>query len=456
MAVLGTSVIDRDAALYLTIAQRIIEQGPQVAFQIFDWPWFIFLLVGTHSLLHLPLLLSATLWCALFMAGTCALMVDIVRQRVPAASYWACLVVLAMPAFNQFRYDILREFGFWFFCVLALWQAMRWQAKGGWLQALLIHLAIAAAALFRLEALMLLPALLAWQLLGVRDGHWGRILQFVALPALGVVLAAAWLFSHGGVHSGRVGVYLNMLDPHQVLGAFNTLSEQFGNSLVNKYSRDEAGRIVFFGLLASLFIKFVMVSGPFAAPFLYRRSWAAVRVYGREFRPLALAALCYVIVLMLFYLREQFLNSRYVSFLNLLAVPLAAVALMVFAERFPRLGKAVVVLALLVMTDNVLTLGAQKTHYVQAGHWLAEHVEAATPVYYDDGRIAYYAGRGYVVPTITREDAMSPAHVGEYRYFLVEARGDEPWLQAWLAREHKQVLEHYANRKGATVLVIGD
>lgn len=202
IAVLGTRVIDRDAALYLTIAQQIIDQGPHVAFQVFDWPWFIFLLVGTHTLLHLPLLLSASLWCGLFMAGTCALMVDIVRQKVPAASYWACLVVLAMPAFNQFRYDILREFGFWFFCVLAVWQAMRWQARGGWGQAVLIHLAIACAALFRLEALMVLPALLIWQLLEVRRGHWGRILQFASLPAVAAVLVALYVLTQGGLISG--------------------------------------------------------------------------------------------------------------------------------------------------------------------------------------------------------------------------------------------------------------
>lgn len=458
VAVLGSAIIDRDAALYMAVAQQIIDQGPKVAFKLFDWPGFLFLLAGTHVLLHLPLELCAYLWCALFMAGTCALLVDVVRQKVPSASYWACLVVLAMPAFNQFRYDILREFGFWFFSILTLWLAFRWQARGGWGRAVLIHLAVLAAVVFRLEAVLLLPALLLWQISisGMRTAGREHVLQLIALPLLVGALAVLALLVLGGVFSERVMYYLGMLDPRHVFSSFNTLASQFGDSLTNKYSRDEAGRIIFFGMLASLFIMFVKALGPFSVPFFFRRSGAAIQVYWREFRPFAWAGLLYVAVLMLFYVREQFLISRYVSFLNVLVVPLAAIALMYFAERFARMGKVLVVIALLVMVSNVLSLGAQKDHYIKAGAWVAEHVEPGASVYYDDGRIGYYAGRGYSIPTITREDAMSVAHAGEYRYFLIEAHGDEPWLQSWLVQQHKQVLGKFANRKGATVLAIGD
>lgn len=457
LAVLGTAIIDRDAAFYMDIAQRASEQGPRLAIQAFDWPWFSLLLVGTHLLLRLPMELCAHLWCALFMAGACALLVDCVRQRVPAASYWACLVVLAMPAFNQFRYDILREFGFWFFSILMLWLALRWQVRGGWLRAALIHLALLAAALFRLEALLLLPALVLWQLPGLRTrAGRGRMLELGVLPLLGGVLGLLAVMTWGGLSSARIGLYLSMLDPKQMFASFRVLSGQFADTLINKYSKDEAGRIIFFGLLITLLVKFVQALGPFAVPFLYRGSWIAVRSYWREFRPFAWAALLYVVVLMLFFVREQFLISRYVSFLNLLAVPLAAIGLMLFAESFPRMAKAVTVIALLVMLQNVISLGAQKTQYIDAGDWVAKHIEPGASVYYDDGRIAYYAGRGYVLPGITREAAMSPEHYGQYRYFLIDARGDEPWLQDWLAQQRKQVLARFANRKGNTVLVIGD
>ena len=112
VAISGTILVGRDAAFYLHIAEQVLEQGPGVARALFDWPWFSVLLAGTHWLLGLPLEQAAYLWCALFMAGICALLVAITERAFSGSGYWACLVVLSVPAFNQFRYDILREFGF--------------------------------------------------------------------------------------------------------------------------------------------------------------------------------------------------------------------------------------------------------------------------------------------------------------------------------------------------------
>jgi hypothetical protein len=452
IAVLGAATVGRDAAFYIDIAQQVTEHGPKVAWQTFDWPWFSYLLAGTHIVLHLPLELSAYLWCGIFLAGTCALMVDCVRQRSADNARWACLVVLAMPAVNAFRSDIIREYGFWFFCTLTLWLALRWQARGGWLRAAFIHLAIVAAALFRLEALLLIPALGFWQV----SNLWSptqrkQFLQFILVPALGVVVVAV----SGAFSVARVSIYLDMLNPHSVFASFNQLSGQFSRSLINKYSQDEAGRIIFFGILASMLISVVKLMGPFAVPFVLRSNWSVLRAYWRDYRPFAWAALLYGVVLVLFYLKQQFMNTRYLSFLNLLFVPVLASALAVFVHRFPYWGKALVVLGFLVMLSNVISTSPGKTHYVEAGHWVATHIEPGAPAYFEDGRISYYAGRGYLLNSLTREEAMSLEHAGDFRYFLVDARGDEPWLSGWLAEHKQRILARFANRKGATVLVIG-
>jgi uncharacterized Tic20 family protein len=255
--------------------------------------------------------------------------------------------------------------------------------------------------------------------------------------------------------SARFLLYLDMIAPQGVYESFQMLSEQFGNSLINKYSQDEAGRIVFFGLLATMTITFVKLMGPFAAPFILRRNWGVLGVYWRDYRPFAWAALLYLVVLMLFFIKQQFMNARYLSFLNLLFVPVLAMALAAFARQFPRWTKVLVVAALLVMLSNVISTGAGKTHYVAAGRWVSAHVEPDTSAWFEDGRISYYAGRGYVLPTLTREQAMSPERADEYRYFLIEGKGDEPWLGEWLVAHKMRIIERFANRKGATILVIG-
>lgn len=452
VAVMGVATVGRDAALYIDVAQQVTQHGPGVAWQTFDWPWFSLLLAGTHIVLHLPLELSAYLWCGVFLAGTCALMVDCVRQHSPDAARWACLVVLAMPAVNAFRNDIIRECGFWFFCILALWLALRWQMRGGWLRAAFIHLSIVAALLFRLEALLLVPALVLWQLPNLWSStRRKQFLQFILLPVLALVAASV-----SGVFSiARVASYVDMINPNSVFASFRLLSDQFADSLINKYSRDESGRIIFFGILATMSITFVQLMGPFAVPFVLRRNWNVLRAYWRDYRPFAWAALLYVLVLVLFFIKEQFMNTRYLSFLNLLFVPVLALALAAFVRQYPRWGRVLLVLGLLVMISNVVSISPGKTHYVEAGKWMAANIEPGAPAYFEDGRISYYAGRGYALTTLTREQAMAAEHADDFRYFLIDARGTEPWLNEWLVEHKQRIIARFANRKGATVLVIG-
>ncbi|MGY4492046.1 hypothetical protein [Pseudomonas sp. TE3610] len=455
IALLGVDVLARDAAFYMDISQQVAQHGLSRGWEAFDWPWFTFLLAGTHLLLRLPMEAAAYLWGVLFLAGTCALMVDCVRQRAPRAAYWACLVVLAMPAVNQFRDDIIREFGFWFFCTLALWLAMRWSDQGGWWRALAVHAAILLGALFRLEAVVLYPALLLWQLPGLRDAAGRRAcLQLFWLPALALISLLAVVLA-GHVQIRRLNVYLEMLRPSTVFAAFNQLSRQFADSLIYKYSADEAGRIIFFGLVASLVIKFISLMGPFSLPFLQARQWRAFALYWRDFRLAAWIALAYLAVLMIFYVRMQFLNGRYLSELSLLAVPLYALLLTAFAQACPRLAKGLVAVGLLVMLSNVLSLGAAKTQYIRTAHWLAEHTTPDAAIYYEDGRVSYYAKRGYTLPVVTREQAMAAPASQQYQYFVLDADANEPWLQAWLAENHMQVLARFANRKHAAMVVIG-
>lgn len=455
IAILGAGIVGRDGAFYLDIAQQVTKQGPQVALKMFDWPWFAMLLAGTHRLLGLPLEVGAYLWSVLFLTATSGLMVDAVRRRYPSAAWWACLVVLAMPAMNMFRYDIIREPGFWCFCTLALWLAQRWQQRGGWRLPAAIHLSIGLAMLFRMEAMVVFVALSLWQLPNLfRAAGRRAFLQFFALPLLVAIPAAAVLLPRIDWHSGRIAYLVALTEPQSVLANFNRLSTQFGDSLVNKYSTDETGRIVFFGMLAALLIKFVNLMGPFALPFLRPRQWQAWRQFCRDFAPFVWTALCYLAVLMLFFVNAQFMNGRYLSFLNLLVVPLLAVALWQFAQAFPRLGKAIAVLGMVVMLGNVVSIGAPKTHFVDAGQWVAGHIDAQAPMYFEDGRIAWYAGRGYPPPTAPREAAMGPA-AAQYRYFALEAKPDEPWLQAWLAAHGQRVLATFANRKGKTVTIVG-
>jgi 4-amino-4-deoxy-L-arabinose transferase-like glycosyltransferase len=356
IAVAGTVTVGKDAARYLYISQEVIRQTPAVAFELFTWPWFSLLLAITHHVSGVSLELAAYLWCAFLMAGTCALLVSITQRYVTDGGYWACLVVLSIPAFNHLRSDIIREFGFWFFCALALWLMLSWLERGGWLRATLVQLAVAMAALFRIEAVFLFPVL-ALSLLGdlnTRQG-WLKLFQITLFLLAGIMTVLFLLISGYTLSQPRVDYVASLIDPRIFLERFNLMTGKFAEVALEKYSKDDAREIVFFGLLLTLITNFIALCGPLTLPFLYRPTWRAVIDYWRQFRPLAWAWLLYFCMLLIFFVQERFINSRYVSFLNLLAVPVLTMALISFAKRFPRLGKVVIILALLVMLHNVVS-----------------------------------------------------------------------------------------------------
>jgi hypothetical protein len=459
VAVSGTILVGRDAALYLHVAEQVLEQGPGVARTLFDWPWFSLLLAATNWLLGLPLEQSAYLWCALFMAGICALLVAITERTFSGSGYWACLVVLSVPAFNQFRYDILREFGFWFFCILALWLTLKWFERGDWKWAALLQLAIIAGALFRLEAVFLMPVLafcLAPELKTRRA--WARLLQISVLP-IGCLLVILILALAGSdAPTARFANFWSLLSPQGVLTSLDALGKGLAQGGLQEHGPDDANRIVFLGLSALIVSKFFTLCGPFAVPFLYPASWLAVRDFWQRLRPFAWAWLLYFCILELFFLRYGFLNSRYISFLNLLAVPLLTATLVVLVGRFPRYAKFFVGLALLVMLANVISLGSKKTHYREASAWIQHNTQPSDTIYYDDSRIAYYAGRGYprMMPPQELLMAAEPDYLQSVRYFVISAKENDPSLENWLVGQGKRVLSRFANRKGETILILGD
>ena len=455
VAFAGTVTVGKDAALYLAVAQQALEQGPQAAFQRFDWPWFSLLLAGTHWLSALPLEPAAYLWCAFFMAATCALLVSVSERFAAGSGYWACLVVLSMPAFNHFRDDIIREQGFWFFCLLALSLALGWLESGGWRRAALIQLATLCACLFRLEAVLVLPAI-AFCLIGDlhRRAGWSRLLELSALPLAAGVIAVLAMLARGGITQPRIAYYLSLLDPHTLVAGFNLMASQFASAALAKYSTDDAGKIIFFGVTATMLAKFFTLSGPLALPLLHPQSRQVVVAYWQRLRPFVWAWLAYFGVLFLFFIQQRFINSRYVSLLNLLAVPLLAVACLLCARSFPRLAKALVVAAVVVMLSKVISLGTKKTHYLEAASWLSRNTNPADPIYYEDLRIAYYAGRGYPYMPVTREELMTPYQAAKFRYFVLAPKPGDP-LYLWLTEQRKPVLGQFTNRKGDTVVIMG-
>ena len=192
--------------------------------------------------------------------------------------------------------------------------------------------------------------------------------------------------------------------------------------------------------------------GPFILPLFSSAGRQGLKQAALAFSLPFIAAGLYFVVLLIFFFHEQFINSRYLSFLNLLLTPLAALALAHFSASHRKLAKLLLGLALLVMLANVVSFSAKKTHYIEAGRWLAEHAAASDVIYYDEPRIEYYAGFGYKSMATFSQAKDEPE---KFRYLMLETTVNETWLQDWLSAHQLRILAQFSNRKGETVLAIG-
>lgn len=386
-------LVNRDGIFYLDTARAILSDGLGAGLKTGEWAFLSMLVAGVSALTGLGVEAAAQSLDALFMAGACALLVAWVRQRQPEAAWAACLAVLAMPAYNQYRHEILREFGFWFFSLLGLWLAMRWDGTRRRREAWLSQLALAVAVLFRLEAAVFYPALMLWQAFAAPSGTKARrALEIGALPVAGGALALL-LFGTGILAPpARLGYYLEAANPLHTLQLINEAAGRMSDSVFKyKYTREEAGYVLLFGLLSIIPMKALQMSGVLLVPLAYQLAVQPLRPWLARWQPLPWAFLAYFGVLAAFVTHQFFLVGRYVSLLNLLAVPAAAGGLVLLMRRFPRWKWLMVALAVLTMAANVVSSAPRKTHIVEAGRWLGANVGERSQVCLANARIAYYA-----------------------------------------------------------------
>ena len=453
---LGGSLINKDGIYYIHAARMIAEQGLGAARQEFSLQFLSILVAGLHRLSGLPLEAAAALINALFAAGTCALLVDITRRRLPEAAWAACLVALSLPAFNGLRDEILREHGFWFFALLAMWLAMRWEAQRGWPLALAVQFALLLASLFRLEAVAFFPALMLWQAFSAAPGERLKgVLTIGILPLAGALLAIV-VFGAGLLPlPDRLAYFLEAANPLRKLQGFNEAAAKMAEAVFKyKYSREEAGYILFFGLLSVIPMKFLKLSGVFLVPLGYQPAREPLRAWLARWQPLPWAFLMHVIVLAAFVTHQFFLTGRYVAMLNLLAVPATAAGLVLLMRRFPRWRVLMLALAFFSMASNVVSFMPRKTQVVEAGRWLAAHAADPARVGMESARFAHYAGWNPFRSVILDKPALAMALAeGRVDMVVVEDSRKVAGLQEWLAGNGLRIVERFSNKAGDAVVI---
>ncbi|MFC5303167.1 glycosyltransferase family 39 protein [Azospira restricta] len=453
------STLNRDGMLYVKGAQAFLDGGFTAAREVFNWPFLSIAMAVVGRLTGLGPETAGYLLNALFMAGACALMVACIARRTPELSWLGAFVVLALPGLNEYRNELLREYGCWFFVMLAFWLALRWAERPRWPSALALQAALGGAALFRPEALALFPALLLWQLAGAPRAERGRrLLMLGGLPLAGGIALAALYVSGGLAGGGRLAEDLGRFR----LARFDAKAQALASALVVDareqlvvFAQEQARTILLFGSLALVPLKVLQKLGLFVVPL-------AFALFGRAARPalgrhplFAWGIAAHLLVLAVFVVDLQFLAGRYVGLILLFSTPFAAAGLAAMLQHRPRWRITVFIGMALLALANVVSTSPGKTHLVDAGRWLAANVADPSTVYIDSGRTAYHAGwQTAAVAERNQRPAVEKA-VAEERYALYvleHSRKDAP-LEDWLAKTGLRVVTRFEHPNRDAVII---
>jgi hypothetical protein len=439
------SIIGRDGLLYVETA-LIAQTDIQGAFARFDWPWFPILIGWLSKGSGIEPEYLWRILSGLMTAVACAITVDMVSRKRPELIFWAALAVLSVPAFNNYRDDIIRENGFWCFSMCALWMIFAYEAdqRAKYLSGMVVAIFIAAS--FRPEALAFLLVYPIWKGYKLSKGSARRVYR--CFPIIILIAGALIIMTAGYLMALKYGLLPRRLHNLGVIlmsflndnwfsvstkynTGLSTAAIELAKILPYKYSREDTKSILFFGIFFYLVWKTIRIFGPFAIPVFGNY------LFGSKSKPddidlthhqnnpwliTDIAAGIYFGVLVVFTTHHLFVSSRYLALMGFLLLPRIAVSLSQFTGHWPRLKTTVFIISAIVAFANVTHTNPPKNHLRDAGIWVGKNLKMSDDIYLTDARIAYYAG--WRLPA-KMPNSLDAALAGPYSYFIIEPDSED-------------------------------
>lgn len=447
-----------DGMVHIMAGRIFIEEGFTAALKFFDWPFFSILIGIVGHVLPISYEAAGYLINILLLSGACALMVKITQRYVPNSAWLACLVVLALPALNENRHNVMREDGAWFFLILAIWLAIRAPRQITLLSALGPSAALFLSFLFRAEFAVFYPILILWQWYALKENRdLANSIKLFTLPTLTLIATTlAFLTFNLDENLARAKHFLSILDLESVSARFNEKSKIIGQYIMQAdFGQDGNKSVLAWGLIGYAFNSFIEMCYSLTIPLAAGIYWKFKS--NKSLAPFGWLFAIYVLVVIAFVFKKYFLSDRYTAPLAILCIPLITYGMhQIFTQKKRMLAYLVTALLLLNVLDNIITTGDQDTHIVQAGEWLKEHQIQESKTYIDFARIAYHADwvrynfkfdkpnqarrdRAYKDPTI--------------RYITLWRHHSDNELK-WLEGKNLQLVKEFTNSKGRKVLIL--
>lgn len=456
-AIWGKINPNNDGMLYVEAAQLFQQGGLEAARQVYDWLFLPVLIAFVSSITGLQAETAAYVLGTLFHAVLGVLLVDCTRRIYPQATWAAIVVVLALPAFNNYRDFIIREHGAWLFTFMSLWLLVQWNERRSWWLVFASQASVLLAFLFRPEALIILGVPFLWLVWHIRRPEARRgLIQYSTLPALGLAALAIIALSGDLAVTGKLAHQLQSINIAAQGDGFRAAAERVGSQLTPLVQGRDAERLLFFGLLSLIAIKLLTNFGVFVVPF-YRAIWVdrRERLRSPALAPLFWSAVLYGATLVVFVLSSFFVQARFVAFLNLLAVPVLAWGLWRIWSIWDRWRWIIISIALVTAVSNVVSSSPKKTRYIDAAAWVVTQNISPDRIYFEEPVISYLADMGYYSHRSTHfptRDLVAEALVEkQFDLLLLAGAPVDMDLYAWAREQNLKSIKVFSDDRSRAV-----
>lgn len=429
-----------DALYYLRAAELFRAGQWQEGFAFYRWPFFSLTIAGAMAITGATAQVAAQSVNALFDCATALIFIALVRRLASEADArslvgWAALVIILHPKLATLRSVVVRDHGYYAFFLLTLYLVVRdHQLPRIWIKPAIVC-SIGAAALFRLEALLLAVVVPAFYLVNDTTTLRRRMLAVPAVllsALLLVIVYAIWsgvAMLPGAPSSGlEADVVARLREIPEIMRARAARLSEVVPPVRN------AGAVAYIGfsIVALLDALLRALTIPLAILALFAFTPRRL-LSGFAARFVLWFSGWQVALLLAFMLVAFFIDWRFaMAFALIMTIPaaftVAEVATLARA-RLPAYRVLFPIVLLAVIVPWILDVPrSSKLDYLRdAGHWISRNLPPNAKVLTNDGRIAYFSGRAFQSEILLRPTAETTDRtIGEVDYVAVVAARNAP------------------------------
>lgn len=463
-------VINNDGILYIEAAKQFANHEWQTGLTLYNWPLYSLLIALAHSVTGLELQTSAQALSIIFFALTGAGIAVLVREfggdrRVMMA---AILLLCSSPYLVRSLLPmVIRDHGFLAFHIWSLIFFLRFYRNNTLKYAIGWGGVAVIATLFRIEGIIYL-AFLPLIILTSKTLPWIKrfelILKAQALPlALGTFMLVALLISPS-ISLNDLG---RLRDPvslaktmfFQLSQGLSEKAEIYGDSVLGPFLQNFS----LAGLMATLTLVVVIKSAGSAGwlQFAFAAFFAKLPENQLPEPRSVLKWLCFLglAIAVVILLSVFVLSTRYLLPLATLILVTGAFGLKALFQTIEKkwIVNGLIAIIVLQVAATLWPFHSSNHYEIEASEWIKDHIAPDKKIYFDEGRLRYYAlndsSDRTEKPWTEVQRLLDSNELNQFDYVIVHLSKKHPEQREWIKQKLGTPIVIFTNRHGKQIQI---